>query len=167
MDISSQKTTSQGPQTQASIGLIFLGGVLVGTTLMYLFDPRTGTRRRVVLRDKTSSTARRYAHLGGKLSRHLRNQFQGLVAVAAGTLRQSGAESDSKIQARVRSVLGRTTPHAHAVDVTVTEGRVCLRGTLPPHEAGFVVRAAELVHGVKKVENLITPPMEPGASPIQ
>jgi osmotically-inducible protein OsmY len=167
MQLSPRETSSRFSYQQTRTGLVFLGGVAVGTLIMYLFDPRTGTRRRVVLRDKTSSVARRYARLGARLSRHLRNQLQGIVAVTAGSLRQSGAESDAKIQARVRSVLGRTTPHAHAVDVSVSDGRVSLRGTLPPHEAGFVVRAAELVHGVKKVENLITPPMEPGATPIQ
>lgn len=151
----------------AKLGIVFLGGVAIGTTLMYLLDPRAGTRRRIVLRDKTGSFLLRSARLSGKLARHLTNKLGGAVAIAADFARSPGIDSDGKIQARIRSILGRTIAHPRSVDVSVINGRATLRGTLPPHLAGAVVRAAEEVRGVKGVENLIVAPIEEGASPIQ
>jgi hypothetical protein len=148
-------------------GIAFLGGIAVGAALVYLFEPRVSARHRALLRDKTRSLANRSFRLGGKLSRHLSNRVRGLIAISTDALRQQGIDSDPKIESRVRATLGRTIPHPHAVVVTVLNGHVSLRGTLHPHEAGLVVRATERVRGVKGVENLLTPPMQEGASPIQ
>lgn len=149
------------------IGLTFFAGVAVGAALTYFLEPRTRLRRQALLRDKTTSLAHRYAILGSKLGRHLRNRFQGLLAVSSDLFRPEGVDSDAKIEARVRSALGRTTRHAHSLSVTVDNGRVSLRGSLAPHEAGVVIRATEHVKGVRKVENLLTSPTEEGQSPIQ
>lgn len=151
----------------AKLGLVFLGGIAIGTTLMYLLDPRAGTRRRIVLRDKTGSLLHRSVRMSGKLARHLSNKLGGAIAIAADFARSPGIDSDLKVQARIRSTLGRTIPHSRAVDVSVVNGRATLRGTLPPHLAGVVVRATEEVRGVRGVENLIVAPIEEGASPIQ
>ena len=148
-------------------GAIFLSGLAVGAVLVYLLEPRTRLRRQAVLRDKTLSFAHRSLYLGSKLSRHLRNRMTGLLAITSEMLRPAGIDSDAKVAARVRSELGRATRYAHAVSVSVDRGRVSLRGALPPHEAGAVVRAAEVVKGVRHVENLLTPPLTEGQSPIQ
>ena len=148
-------------------GAIFLTGLAVGAALVYIFEPRTRLRRQAVLRDKTRSFARRSVYLGSKVSRHLRNRIAGFIAVTTDLVRPEGIDSDAKIEARVRSALGRATLHAHAVSVSVQRGRVSLRGALAPHEAGIVVRAAEVVKGVCHVENLLTPPLTEGQAPIQ
>ena len=149
------------------IGLPFIAGVATGAVLMYLLEPRARLRRQALLRDKTSSVARQYVTLGAKLSRHMRNRLQGLIAIASDLVRPEGIDSDAKIEARVRSALGRATHHAHSVAVTVDRGLVSLRGSVAPHEAGAIIRATEQVKGVKKVENFLTPPVEEGQSPIQ
>lgn len=149
------------------LGITFLGGLAIGGALMYLLDPRTGTRRRVVLRDKTTSLVHRYARLSGKLVRHLRNRFEGLVSISTDFVRPQGVDSDAKIEARIRSVLGRTICHPRVISVSVNQGKASLRGTLPPHEAGIAIRAIEDIRGVRSIENLLTAPMESGASPIQ
>jgi hypothetical protein len=154
-------------QRSVELGITFLGGLAIGGVLMYLLDPRTGTRRRVVLRDKTTSLAYRYARLSGKLVRHLRNKIEGLVSISTDFVRPTGIDSDAKIEARIRSVLGRTVPHPRVISVSVNQGRASLRGTLPPHEAGIAIRAIEDIRGVRGVENLLTAPIESGASPIQ
>lgn len=151
----------------ATKGAIFLTGLALGAVAVYLLEPRTRLRRQAVLRDKVLSFAHRSIYLGSKLSRHARNRLMGLIASTADIVRPEGIDSDTKIAARVRSELGRATRHAHAVSVVVEKGRVSLRGALPPHEAGVVVRAAEVVKGVRHVENLITPPLAEGQSPIQ
>lgn len=149
------------------IGLIFITGVAIGAALTYLLEPRMRLRRRALLRDKTVSFAHQSLALGSKMARHTRNRLQGLIAITSDLFRPEGADSDAKIESRVRSALGRATRHAHSVSVTVDQGKVYLRGSLAPHEAGLVIRATEHVKGVKKVENLLIPPAEQGQSPIQ
>lgn len=149
------------------MGVPFLVGVATGAVLMYLLEPRTRLRRQALLRDKTTSIAHRSVILGSRLSRHMVNRLQGLIAITSDLFRPEGIDSDAKIEARVRSVLGRATRHAHSVAVTVDRGHVSLRGSVAPHEAGVIIRATEHVKGVKKVENFLTPPVEEGQSPIQ
>lgn len=152
---------------RSRLGLIFIAGVAVGLGAFYLFEPRSRSRRHALIRDKASSLAHRYTALGAKLARHLRNRVQGVLSIAANLIRAEGIESDPRIEARVRTALGRVTHQAHAVSVSVDQGKVSLRGSLAPHEAGVVIRATEQIRGVKKVENLITAPVEVGQSPIQ
>ena len=167
MEQSTKRFTAAPSIPSPKSGAIFLTGLAVGAALVYLLEPRTRLRRQAVLRDKTISFAHHTLYVGSKLSRHLRNRLTGLIAITTDILRPEGVDSDAKIAARVRSELGRASRHAHAVSVSVDKGRVSLRGTLPPHEAGAVVRAAEVVKGVLHVENLITPPLTEGQSPIQ
>ena len=149
------------------VGLTLLTGIAVGATLMYLLEPRTRLRRQAILRDKAIRLAHRSVILGNKLSRHLRNRFQGLFAVTVDLIRPEAMDSDDKVAARVRSALGRATRHAHTITVEVQGGRVSLKGPLAAHEAGSVIRATERVRGVKRVENLFTPPIPEGSSPVQ
>jgi hypothetical protein len=149
------------------VGLVFFGGLLVGSVAMYLMDPRSGTRRRVVARDRVRSALHRYSLLSGKLLRHSRHKLEGAFAIATTFIRPEGEVSDNKIAARVRSALGRAIPHPRAIGVAVTAGRVTLRGTLPPHQAGLAVLATERVRGVIHIENLITPPLKPEQQPMQ
>jgi hypothetical protein len=148
-------------------GLLLITGIAVGATLMYFLEPRTRLRRQAILRDKALHLANRSVVMGGKLSRHLRNRIQGLVATTADLMRPEGIDSDAKIAARVRSALGRATRHAHTITVEVQEGHVLLKGPLAAHEAGTIIRATERIRGVKRVENLLTPPMPEGSSPVQ
>jgi osmotically-inducible protein OsmY len=87
--------------------------------------------------------------------------------MTADLIKPEGIDSDAKLAARVRSVLGRATRHAHAITVEVHDGKVSLKGPLAAHEAGGVIRVTEGVRGVKRVENLLTPPMPEGTSPVQ
>jgi osmotically-inducible protein OsmY len=146
---------------------VFITGIAVGATLMYFLEPRTRLRRQALVRDQAVRIAHRSIIVGNKLSRHLRNRLQGVVALTADLIRPQGIDSDTKIAARVRSALGRATKHAHTITVEVHEGRVALKGPLAAHEAGGVIRATERVRGVTRVDNLLTPPMPEGSSPLQ
>lgn len=137
------------------LGFLFIAGLVVGSGLMYLLDPRQGNRRRAVARDKTVSFLNRSSHLGGKYLRHFRNQLQGVMAVVGENFRPAGVVSDRKLSDHVRSVIGRTISHPHAVDFAVHDGRVTVRGALRPHEAGAVVQAIEQIRGVRCVDNQI------------
>ncbi len=159
--------SSLGVRQTPRVGIILLTGIVVGASLMYLLEPRSRARRQAIIRDKALSLAHRSIIVGAKLSRHLRNRIQGILAITADLVRSDTLDTDAKIEARVRSALGRATRHAHSITVAVEAGRVSLKGPLAPHEAGVVIRVTERVRGVKRVENLLTPPMAEGTSPLQ
>lgn len=151
----SEREMSRDFRSPFRTGVILLTGIAIGSGLMYLLDPRAGNRRRSVARDKLLSVGRHSFITGGKTYRHLRNRLQGVLAVLGDTLRPGGVVTDRKLADRIRATVGRTIPHPHAVDFAVHEGRVTVRGSLKPHEAGLVIRAVERVHGVKSVDNQI------------
>jgi len=159
--------SSLGLRQTPRVGLILLTGIVVGASLMYLLEPRSRARRQAIIRDKALSLAHRSLFVGGKLSRHLRNRIRGILAITADLVRAETLDTDAKIEARVRSALGRATHHAHSITIAVEKGRVSLKGPLAPHEAGVVIRATERVRGVRRVDNLLTPPLSEGESPVQ
>jgi hypothetical protein len=139
----------------ARVGLIFLAGIAIGSTAMYLFDQRMGNRRRAVAKDKAFSLAKQSGVVAGKTIRHLRNRLQGAFAAASQGISESGAVSDRKLSDRIRSTIGRVIPTPHTVDLAVHEGRVTLRGVLKPHESGLVVGAIEKIPGVRSIDNQV------------
>lgn len=138
-----------------SSGLVLLSGVLIGSALMYLLDPRQGVRRRSLARDKARSMASRTISRAGKAVRHVSNQLVGVVANMTQNLKPEGTVSDRKLADRVRATIGRSLQHPHKVDIAVNSGVVTMRGDLKPHEAGQLVLAIERVPGVANVDNQI------------
>lgn len=136
-------------------GLGLVAGLVIGSSLMYLLDPRQGNRRRALMRDRARSAASQSTVRAGKVYRHLRNKLEGAVANLTNTLRPEGAVSDRKLYDRIRSTVGRTTPYPQQVDFAVHGGHVTVRGNLKPHEAGQVILAVEQVPGVIRVDNQI------------
>jgi osmotically-inducible protein OsmY len=149
----SWRELSKASNAQMAVGLI--AGIAIGTSLMYLFDPRQGNRRRAVARDQVSHIIRRTSVVAGKTFRHLRNKLEGALAGATESLRPEGEVSDRRLAERIRSTVGRTIAHPSSVDFAVHEGRVTVRGYLKPHESGAIVQAVEKVPGVRSVENQI------------
>ena len=52
-------------------------GLVLAAGAVYFFDPRTGARRRQMLRDRTAVTARRAARAAEQLGRRLRHRAIG------------------------------------------------------------------------------------------
>lgn len=132
-----------------------LVGLAIGSAVMYLLDPRQGNRRRSVARDKLRSLASGSTVKAGKTYRHLKNRLFGTISQLAGALLPDASISDRKLADRIRSKIGRTITHPHAIDFAVHDGHVTVRGNLRPHEAGQVIQAVERVAGVVAVENQI------------
>jgi hypothetical protein len=145
--------SSSRPLRGAAVGILI--GLALGSAAMYLLDPRQGTRRRAITQDKLRSLASRSSIRAGKTYRHLRNKLEGGISQLAGAFLTHSAVSDRKLADRIRSTIGRTISHPHAVDFAVHGGRVTVRGNLRPHEAGQVIQAVERVAGVVAVDNQI------------
>jgi hypothetical protein len=131
----------------------FVAGIAIGSVVMYFLDPRAGAARRALARDRLSSTTSRSTHLAGKRLRHLRNQVQGLVASTATWLQTSAPAGDNKIAGRIRSRLGRITPHVHSIAVDVHEGVVTLSGQVPEADVSCVIDETKRTFGVREVIN--------------
>src|SRR6185369_1563146 len=78
-----------------------------------------------------------------------RQRAQGLVERV--THPPSADAPDQVIESRVRACLGRAVSHPGALDLTVLDGRVILRGPVFTYEADHVVRAVRRVPGVREV----------------
>lgn len=137
-------------------GLLLLAFAL-GAGLMYILDPQRGRRRRALVRDQIThgshvieDTGRRVVGAG----RDLRNRARGTAAAVRSKLQGDGVD-DATLDARVRSELGRKLPDYNALNVSVYNGVVTLRGTLKERDAERAVTAARDIRGVTDVENLL------------
>jgi osmotically-inducible protein OsmY len=148
-----QRTHFTAPRR--GVFLYVLSGVVLGATAAYFLDPRQSARRRAVVRDKALSAVKRSLVQSGKVLRHARNRFGGAIYSVANLVSSAGSVSDRRLESRLRSILGRTVEHPHQIDLVVHEGRVSLRGSLKPHEAGLVMQAIERIPGVRAVDNQI------------
>lgn len=60
-------------------GMAMAGGLGLGASLMYLFDPAAGKRRRSYLRDKCVHYSRKTEKFAGSKVRHMRNKAKGMM----------------------------------------------------------------------------------------
>ncbi|MFN7931880.1 MAG: BON domain-containing protein [Bryobacteraceae bacterium] len=139
----------------ACLGAGMCAAAGLGAGLMYFFDPHRGRARRGMVRDKAFSLAR----LGLKEVDHkladLEHRTKGVLAEAKAMLHLNEDVPDPKLEARVRTRLGRSVDHPHSVHVTALEGNVILTGEVSPRDAKRAETAARLTPGVKSVENLL------------
>lgn len=139
-----------------------IGGFLAGAGLMYLADPSRGKRRRAIARDRAAARWRDVAHEFDKAARDLSNRTQGLTAAMQSVFRRADADAPL-LEARVRSKLGRSVSHPHAIKVQVDgEGRILLHGDVLTHEVPYLLQAVSAVPGVKEVINHLDAHDEPG-----
>jgi osmotically-inducible protein OsmY len=134
-----------------TVGAICVG---VGASLMYLFDPSRGRRRRAMLRDKATSYAGSSAGAVKRTSEDLRNRATGAYMATRSKLSREQV-SDEKLVERVRSKMGRCLANPHAVDVRAHEGHVTLTGPVLAEEAHELVSCVRAIPGVHSLENLL------------
>lgn len=134
----------------------WLAGLGMGLAAMYYLDPRSGRRRRALLRD-------RMVHLGCAAreavkvaSRDMRSRASGLWLESTRWLHDDHP-SDQALTARVRATLGRHVSHPHALKTEVHDGEVTLSGPILAKEVPALVRAIEHVPGVRAVHDRMTP----------
>jgi osmotically-inducible protein OsmY len=132
--------------------LTWLGAAALGAGAMYFLDPRSGGRRRALVRDQGVHAQRRMREMADKTANDVRNRAVGLAARSR-RLWQREPVSDPQLAERVRAMLGRVVSHPSALEVTVTDGVVRLSGPILEHEVERLVRAVGKVRGVEGVED--------------
>ncbi len=124
----------------------------IGAAAMYLFDPVAGRRRRGLLRDQLISLNHDLQDFLDKGVRDLQNKTKGFFAEVGHSLARTPGDSDV-IAERVRSVMGHYVNDPHAIEVSVSDGHVVLKGAIRSEEVQPFVHAVQNVRGVGVVEN--------------
>ncbi len=136
----------------------------IGAGLMYFFDPQQGDRRRALVRDQLASAANRTGRAADVTSRDVRNRARGVVASLRSRLRDEEV-GDEILTERVRARLGQVLGYARAVETTVSDGRVTLRGPVLGDDVEQLLRRVRAVRGVKDVQCELDVHQEPGQVP--
>lgn len=130
----------------------FIGAAGMGASLMYLFDPDHGKRRRALVRNKAEHLSKIAVDAAGKTQRDVRNHFLGVISEMESLFRTEKV-TDDVLEARVRSKLGRVVSHPHAIEVKVVEGLVILTGPVLADELHPLLDTVIVMSGVKNIEN--------------
>ena len=137
-------------------GVSIVGGLAMGAAAMYFLDPRSGRGRRARARDRIIHTLNVAENELGRMMEDAGNRAQGTVARTRRFLTPEEIVDDQRLEARVRSILGRLTSATGAVTVTAREGIVTLTGQVLEAELGYVLTGIRRVNGVRRLESRLT-----------
>lgn len=131
-----------------------LGAGAAGATMAYLLDPRSGRRRRALLRDRAGHATRAATDAIVCAGADLEHRAHGLVARTRSAVGARGGDADdATVVARVRSRLGRVAASVHAICVDSRDGVVELTGHVLEDEARTVLRTVRATRGVRAVSD--------------
>ena len=128
----------------------------LGAAAMYLLDPSRGRRRRALLRDKTTSLARRSRLAAAGMAEDLSNRARGMVSRVQSNADDYAQVDDSVVVARVRSAIGRVCTHPGSLAISSINGVVEINGPALAREYDAVMRATQRTRGVVAVIDHIT-----------
>jgi hypothetical protein len=136
---------------------------VAGVVLEFFLDPRSGKRRRKLVRERTSSEVRRRRR---RIERHAHYEAGKVIGLAHGVAhRDHGAPDldDVSLVRKVESELFRdqTLPKGQ-ISINADRGIIVLRGQLDdPDQIRQIENAARKIAGVRDVENLLHGPGVP------
>lgn len=131
---------------------VVLAAACAGATLMYLFDPRMGLRRRTRIRDQFVRLGHVAQDWTAKTWRDACNRGQGLLAEARACFKNQSADDDILVE-RVRAKLGSLVRHPRSIEVQARESRIVLRGPILSSVVDRLLDGVGRVKGVERVEN--------------
>lgn len=126
----------------------FAGLFGAGALTMYFVDPNRGKRRRAMLRDTFAHSGHDLQRFARRFRRDVEHRVEGAVA-ATHHLLEHEQVSDSVLEQRVRTAVGRAVSHPGAVEVNCTEGSVFLGGWVLVDEVDELNSVVRSVRGVK------------------
>lgn len=149
--------------------LSLAGGALgagAGALMMYLFDPRSGRRRRALVRDKLRHSLHEAETMAEKALRDARHRAKGALAEGRGAIKGRHVD-DTVLHERVRAQLGRACSHPRAIEVVCRDGEVELHGPILANEHHTLLANVKRVRGVKKVHDCLEVHVEPDIPSLQ
>jgi hypothetical protein len=145
------------------LAAVAASALAAGAALEFFFDPRSGKRRRHLVRDRTTAAFRRRAR---KVERQAHYEAGKMVGLAHAITHHDHAVpelDDVSLVRKVESELfrDRTIPKG-PISINADRGIVVLRGQLDDaQEIERIEREVRGVAGVRDVENLLHPPGVP------
>ena len=145
------------------LAAVAASALAAGAALEFFFDPRSGKRRRHLVRDRTTAAFRRRAR---KVERQAHYEAGKMVGLAHAITHHDHAVpelDDVSLVRKVESELfrDRTIPKG-PISINADRGIVVLRGQLDgAQEIERIEREVRGVAGVRDVENLLHPPGVP------
>jgi uncharacterized membrane protein len=150
--------------TASRSALAIAAGIALGAGLMFLFDPRSGRRRRSLLTGQVTRGLKDSREFTRKVRTDARNRASGLYHQARSAVHR-GATEDERLAERIRTALGRLCSHPRAVEVSSTDRVVRLSGDILAAEIERVLEGVRSVQGVADVVNEMTAHEEAGSIP--
>lgn len=163
-----QSTLAERESQATAIGARIVAGLAIAVASAvgtYYLDPRSGRRRRALLRDRTTRAMHQTRDMLDTAVADARNRARGLYSITAARLHPEQTDNQ-RLAERVRSKLGRVCSHPRAIRVAVNEGNVTLRGDILEHELPGVLRAVRHVPGVRGVAHQLQIHQRAGRMPF-
>jgi hypothetical protein len=126
--------------------------MILGATLMYFLDPDRGRRRRSIAIDKARKLRRRTQRALSVGTHDLENRVRGGFA-EIGELFTRRERDDRKLEARIRTRLGRASSHPRAIEIDVKNGAVTVAGPVLLDEWRRVRHAIRSVRGITELDD--------------
>jgi hypothetical protein len=135
-----------------------VSGMILGATIMYIFDEHRGAKRRAYARDKVIRAAHVLARGARKSGRDLLNRATGSVAELGASIRDRvRALPDDQLVDRVRSQLGHVVSHSGLLNVQARSGYVTVSGPVLEWEVEKVQNRIKKIRGVKQCRLQLEP----------
>ena len=122
----------------------------LGAGIAYFFDPKQGENRREVLRERANDLVHQLDESIYTVVEDSRDKTRGMLSEWTAKL-SSQDNPDWVLAERVRSALGRLTPHSRSVRVRAEDGRIHLNGSVLKEERDTILQAASRTRGVGEV----------------
>ena len=139
------------PLLTQSVG-VALAGAAISAAVTYFFDPRSGGRRRALVRDQIIHARRLSQEFAGKARRDALHRGRGLYESATSHFREHDMD-DVVVEQRARTELGRLTSHPGAIDIRCSDGTLTLAGHILAADVDAVLSGLRRVLGVNDIIN--------------
>ena len=137
------------------LGWTLFGAFGAGALTMYFADPNRGKRRRATLRDAFVHSGHEVERFAQRFGRDVEHRAEGAVAETRRLFEGDDDVSDSVLEQRIRTAVGRAVSHPHAVEVNCTGGSVFLGGWVLADEVAELTSAVRAVRGVKELSTFL------------
>jgi hypothetical protein len=126
-------------------------GMILGATIVYIFDEHRGAKRRSYARDKLVRATHLLARGARKHGRDLLNRGMGSLAELGSSIRdQLRKMPDDQLVDRVRSQLGHVVSHSGRLRVDAKNGCVTVSGPVLEQEIEKIRDRMKKIRGVKE-----------------
>jgi uncharacterized membrane protein len=131
------------------------GAFGTGALTMYFADPNRGKRRRATLRDAFVHSGHDIEKFVQRFGRDVEHRAEGAVAETRRLFEDDDDVSDSVLEQRIRTAVGRAVSHPHAVEVNCTGGSVFVGGWVLADEVAELTSAVRAVRGVRELSTFL------------